>query len=34
MEQTEDISIIYRGQGAIFTLRRLKLLRDEVLKND
>ena len=34
MEQTEDVSIIYRGQGAIFTLRRLKLLRDEVLKND
>jgi hypothetical protein len=34
MEQTEDVSIIYRGQGSIFTLRRLKLLRDEVLKNE
>ena len=33
MEQTDDDKIMYRAQGAIYTLRRLKLLRDEVLKN-
>jgi hypothetical protein len=33
MEQTDSDNIIYRAQGAIFQLRRLKLLRDEVLKN-
>jgi len=32
MEQTEDSTILYRSQGAIFQLRRLKLLRDEVQK--
>jgi hypothetical protein len=31
MEQTENDKIIYRAQGAIFQLRRLKLLRDAVL---
>jgi hypothetical protein len=33
MEQTDNTQIIYRAQGAIYQLRRLKLLRDEVLKN-
>jgi len=33
MEQTDSDKIMYRSQGAIYTLRRLKLLRDEVLKN-
>ena len=34
MEQADNDKIIYRAQGAIFQLRRLKLLRDEVLKNN
>jgi hypothetical protein len=33
MEQTEDAVALHRAQGAIYQLRRLKLLRDEVLKN-
>jgi len=33
MEQTEDNTIVFRSQGAIHTLRRLLLLREEVLKN-
>ena len=33
MEQTNEIPAIHRAQGAIYQLRRLKLLRDEVLKN-
>ena len=33
MEQTEDSTIVYRSQGAIHTLRRLLLLREEVLTN-
>jgi hypothetical protein len=34
MEQADNDKIIYRAQGAVFQLRRLKLLRDEVLKNN
>ena len=30
LEQSSDSVIIYQAQGAISTLRRLKLLRDEV----
>ena len=33
MEQTSEPVAVYRAQGAIYQLRRLKLLRDEVLKN-
>jgi hypothetical protein len=33
MEQSTDVIVLHRSQGAIYTLRRLKLLRDEVLKN-
>ena len=33
MEQTNESVAVYRSQGAIYQLRRLKLLRDEVLKN-
>jgi hypothetical protein len=33
MEQADNIAIINRSQGAIYMLRRLKLLRDEVLNN-
>ena len=33
MEQTNESVAVYRAQGAIYQLRRLKLLRDEVLKN-
>jgi hypothetical protein len=33
MEQTNESVQMYRSQGAIYQLRRLKLLRDEVLKN-
>ena len=33
MEQTTESIQMYRSQGAIYQLRRLKLLRDEVLKN-
>lgn len=32
MEQTDNALAMHRAQGAIYTLRRLKLLRDEVLK--
>ena len=32
MEQSNDTIILHRAQGAIYQLRRLKLLRDEVLK--
>jgi hypothetical protein len=32
MEQTNESVAVYRSQGAIYQLRRLKLLRDEVLK--
>jgi hypothetical protein len=34
IEQTDNIQIMYRAQGAIYQLRRLKLLRDEVLKSE
>ena len=33
MEQTNEVVAIHRAQGAIYQLRRLKLLRDEVLKS-
>jgi hypothetical protein len=33
MEQSDNMQAVHRAQGAVFTLRRLKLLRDEVLKN-
>ena len=33
MEQTNEVGAVHRAQGAIYQLRRLKLLRDEVLKN-
>jgi hypothetical protein len=33
MEQTDETAVIYRAQGAIHTLRRLLLLREEVLQN-
>ena len=33
MEQTTETVAMYRSQGAIYQLRRLKLLRDEVLKH-
>jgi len=33
MEQTDESVIVYRAQGAIHTLRRLLLLREEVLQN-
>jgi hypothetical protein len=32
MEQTGEVVAVHRAQGAIYQLRRLKLLRDEVLK--
>ena len=32
MEQTNEVVAMHRAQGAIYQLRRLKLLRDEVLK--
>jgi hypothetical protein len=34
IEQTDDTVVMYRTQGAITALRRLKYLRDEVLKTD
>jgi hypothetical protein len=36
MEHSDNTILMYRSQGSIATLRRLKLLRDEVLgaKND
>jgi hypothetical protein len=33
MEQSDNSIAMYRAQGAIYQLRRLQLLRDEVLKN-
>ena len=30
IEQTNDMIVVYRTQGAITALRRLKMLRDEV----
>ena len=33
IEQTDESVIVYRAQGAIHTLRRLLLLREEVLQN-
>jgi len=33
MEQTDNITVLYRAQGALYQLRRLLMLRDEVLKN-
>ena len=32
MEQADNVAIINRSQGAIYMLRRLQKLRDEVLK--
>ena len=32
MEQTDSAVAMHRAQGAVYQLRRLKLLRDEVLK--
>ena len=34
IEQAEDMIVVYRTQGAILALRRLKYLRDEVNKNN
>ena len=34
MEQTDSHVIMHRAQGAIYELRRLQLLRDEVLKSE
>ena len=34
IEQVEDTVTMYRTQGTIAALRRLKYLRDEVNKND
>ena len=34
MEQAEDSIMLYRAQGAIATLRRLKYLRDEMNGTD
>lgn len=34
MEQTESMQALHRAQGAIYQLRRLKMLRDEVLAKD
>ena len=34
LEQAEDNVMMYRAQGAIAALRRLKQLRDEVVGND
>ena len=33
MEQSDNVDAIRRAQGAIYQLRRLQMLRDEVLKN-
>lgn len=33
MEQSDNSIAMYRAQGAIYQLRRLQLLRDEVLKS-
>lgn len=32
MEQTDNVQSMYKAQGAIYQLRRLQMLRDEVLK--
>ncbi len=32
IEQAEDSTVVFRAQGSIHTLRRLLLLREEVLK--
>jgi len=34
IEQTDDTIVVYRTQGAISALRRLKYLRDEVNKSN
>jgi len=34
MEQTDNSIAMHRAQGSVYTLRRLKLLRDEILKQD
>jgi hypothetical protein len=31
MEYSDNMTLMYRSQGSIATLRRLKLLREEVL---
>ena len=33
MEQSDNSITMYRAQGAIYQLRRLQMLRDEVLKD-
>ena len=33
MEQADSIDTVRRAQGAIYQLRRLQMLRDEVLKS-
>ena len=34
MEQTDSVDVVRRAQGAIYQLRRLQKLRDEVLKSN
>jgi hypothetical protein len=34
MEQADSIDTVRRAQGAIYQLRRLQMLRDEVLKSN
>jgi len=33
LEQADNDIIMYRSQGAVASLKKLKLLKDEVLKN-
>ena len=33
MEQTDSVTVLNRSQGSIMTLRKLKILRDEVNSN-
>jgi len=33
LEQADNDTIMYRAQGAVASLKKIKLLRDEVLKN-
>ena len=33
LEQADNNIIMYRAQGAVASLKKIKLLRDEVLKN-
>ena len=33
LEQADTDTIMFRSQGAVASLKKLKLLRDEVLKN-